>query len=217
MPEGVPIEEAYHTLLENRFNSTGSGRKYEFINFAVAGYSLIQYVTTIRRKVLEYSPDVILIGFCAANDSKLPNMENFKSPYKVKSEANGFFHFYSLEYLGNIYKTYYKKLRGRYSGYNADPEYVETQFAELAKISAEQRIPIVIAYIDNKAASADLIFVRESAQRYGFEFIDATVNFSREISEDHIIYLTDKHPNGKANIVLADTLYPILKSLSPFN
>lgn len=216
MPEGVPIEEAYHTLLEERFNALNNGEKYEFINFAVAGYSLIQYVTTIRRKVLEYKPDVILIGFCAANDSKLPNMDNFNRPYKVKSEANGFFHFYSLELLGNIYKTYYKKLRGRYSGYNADPQYVETQFAELSKISNENRIPIVIAYIDNKAASADLDLVRQSALRHGFEFIDGTVNFGAEISDQHIIYLTDKHPNGAANRILAETLYPALQKIEPF-
>lgn len=217
MPEGVPIEEAYHSLLEERFNAEGNGRKYEFINFGVAGYSLIQYVTTIRRKVLEYKPDVIFIGFCAANDSKLPNMDNFNRPYRVKSEANGFFHFYSLELLGNVYKTYYKKLRGRYSGYNADPEYVETQFTELAKISVESRIPVVIAYIDNKAASADLELVRESALRHGFEFIDGTINFAPEISNKHIIYLTDKHPNGAANRVIADTLYPALRTSGLFS
>ena len=216
MAEGVPIEEAYHSLLETRFNESGDPLNYEFINFGVAGYSLVQYLATIRRKVFAYSPDVILLAFCAANDSKLPNLDAFKRPYQVKPEVNGFIHFYSLELLGDVYKKNYNWLRGRYSGDNADPVYVDEQFKELSAIVSAAQIPLIVAYIDNKAASTDLEMVRSSAERYGFEFIDATINFSKEISKSHIIYLTDRHPNGAANRVFADTLYPALRASPSF-
>jgi len=208
MAEGVAIENAYHSLLEERFNQLDGDFKYEFINFGVAGYSLLQYVSTINKKVLQFKPDAILVGFCAANDSELPNMEVFKQPYKVKSERNGFFHFHSLELLGDIYKSYYKKLRGRIPGYDADLSYMDEKFKELAEISARHNVPILIAYIDNKAASIDFKHVSDIASKYQLEFVDATGNFTQDIQPEHIIYLTDRHPNAAANKILADNLYP---------
>jgi lysophospholipase L1-like esterase len=210
MAEGVAIEDAYHSILENRFNEEDPKKNYEFINFGVAGYSLVQYVSTIKRKVLEFKPNMILIGFCAANDSKKPNLEAFNKPYKVKPERNGFVYLYSMQLLGNIYQRNYKLFRGRLPGYNADPNYVDARFKELSEISEENNIPIVIAYIDNKAASADFNAMQDIAKKYGFEFIDATTNFSKELQPGHMIYLTDGHPNGAANKILADTLYPLL-------
>ncbi len=216
MGEGIAIEDAYHSLLEERFNAAGDGKKFDFINFGVAGYSFVQYLGTIRRKVAKFHPDMILMGFCAANDSKVPNMEAFTKPYVVKPTINGFFHFHSLELLGDIYKDHYKKFLGRYSGYNADEKYVDQQFSELAKLTAELNIPLVVAYIDNKGASSDLDMVKNAANKYGYEFIDGTVNFAHDLSSDHIIYLTDNHPNAAANRIFADTIFPALRSTSTF-
>ncbi len=212
MGEGIAIEDAYHTLLEERFNALGEKRDYEFINFGVAGYSLIQYVTMVQHKVLEYQPDLILIGFCAANDSKLPNLKAFTEPYRVKPTANGIFHLYSFELIGDGYKYFYKKLRDRHSGYNADPQYVETNFRNLSALTAAHQIPIVIAYIDNKAASTDFDMVRSAALRYGFDFIDGTVGFPEKVLPEYIIYKTDNHPNAAANRIFADSLFTELKN-----
>jgi len=213
MAEGVAQENAYHSLLENKFNTNQNQLKYEFINFGVAGYSLVQYVSTIKRKALTYKPDLILLAFCGANDSKLPNLDAFNRPYQVKSESNGFFHFYSFELLGNVYKKLYKQLLGRFPGYNADPVYVEGKFQELALISKENALPIVIAYIENKSASADFKLIQDLGQKYGLPVIDGTKNFPEELSPQHMIYLTDGHPNATANKILADNLYPELSTL----
>lgn len=211
MAEGVAIEDAYHSVLEQRLNALGDGRRYELINFGVAGYSLVQYSAVIRRRALDYDPDLILIGFCAANDSKLPNLEAFNRPYRVKPETNGFVHSYFLEHLGDIYKDGYKKIRGRRSGENADPDYVNREFAEMRRLVSTRGIPIVIAYIDNKTASLDRELVERAARANGFGYIDATKNFPESVIPAYAVSLTDAHPNAAANAVLADNIFPALR------
>lgn len=213
MAEGVAQENAYHSLIEEKLNQDRKELKYEFINFGVAGYSLVQYLSTIKRKVLNYKPDLILVAFCGANDSKLPNLEAFNKPYQVKSEGNGFFHFHSFELLGNVYKDLYKKLKGRVPGYNADANYVEGKFQELATISKENAVPVVIAFIENKSASTDYQLIQDLGKKYELQVIDGTKNFPKKLSTEHMIYLTDGHPNAAANKILAENLYPELSTL----
>ncbi len=207
MGEGVAAEDTYQALLEERFNAESNGQTYEFIDFGVSGYSLPQYIATIKHKAVRFQPDLIFIGFCAANDSKLPNMEAFNHPFIPKAAGNGFFNVYFFEHIGNIYKTIYHYLRNRKPGYNADEQYVNSQFLKLAELTTQHKIPVVLAYIDNKAPSADYSMVRTAAERVGFTFIDATSGFSSKINPEHIIYRTDSHPNGVANHIIADNLY----------
>ena len=51
VPSGVRVEDAYHTLLENRLNAGSRRTRYEVINFGVPGYALRQYREVIRSKV----------------------------------------------------------------------------------------------------------------------------------------------------------------------
>jgi len=211
MPEGVPIEDAWHSVLERRLKEEYPELNSEVINFGVAGYSLIQYRATIEKKALQFQPDAILIGFCGANDSAPPEMKNFKPPYKVKATKNGFFHMYSFELIGDVYKRYYKKFKGRYAGYDANEEYVESEFEKIALIAKKQRTPIVIAYIDNKQPSADFTMVESAAKRHGFYFLNGAQYFEKDINPEHIIYKTDRHPNAKANEIIAKALFEDLK------
>ena len=216
MGEGVSVEEIYHSVLEEKFNAVAKDSHFEFINFGVAGYSLPQYVATIRYKVAQFAPDLILIGFCAANDSEPPNFEAFKSPYKVLPPGTGFWRSYMFARVGDIYKRYYNILRHRQHGYNADLAFVDEQFKKLADLSHELKIPLLIAYIDNRAASSDLAPVQAAAAKYGFDFIDATGGFPEDRSTDHIIFLTDNHPNAVANRIMADSLFEQLATRDEF-
>jgi len=216
MGEGVPIEDVYHSVLEERFNAVSKKSRFEFINFGVSGYSLPQYIATIRYKVPQFEPDLILIGFCAANDSEPPNFDAFKTTYQVLPEGNGFFRSHLFARIGDIYKRYYNILRDRHPGYDADLPYVDEQFKQLANLSAELKIPVLIAYIDNRGASSDLEPVQKTAAKYGFDFINATDGFAKERSTEHIIYLTDNHPNAAANKIMAESLFRQLATREAF-
>lgn len=52
MPTGAAIEKAWHSILEKKLNSRPRKQKYEFINFAVAGYKPLQSITLLKEKAL---------------------------------------------------------------------------------------------------------------------------------------------------------------------
>ena len=66
----VPLKDTFWTLLEQRLRDcTGAEeRRVEVINFGVSGYSTAQALLTLRTRVWAFNPDLILLGFFAAND-----------------------------------------------------------------------------------------------------------------------------------------------------
>jgi hypothetical protein len=63
---GVSYQETYSHQLEEWLNVHGrrrgmdSGRRYEVLNFAVAAYSPLQRLETLRRKALAFHPDLVI-------------------------------------------------------------------------------------------------------------------------------------------------------------
>ena len=65
---GVTFQETYSHQLEEWLNWHGrrvgidSGRRYEVLNFAVAAYSPLQRLETLRRKALPFHPDLVIFS-----------------------------------------------------------------------------------------------------------------------------------------------------------
>lgn len=66
----VPLENAFWKLLESKLQSCEAlgGRQVEVINFGVSGYGTAQELITLRQKVWDYAPDVVLLAFTTNND-----------------------------------------------------------------------------------------------------------------------------------------------------
>jgi len=67
----VPMEQTFWSVMEQKLNDECpalAGKKVEVINFGVAGYGTAQELITLRRKVWEYSPDVVLLLVTPYND-----------------------------------------------------------------------------------------------------------------------------------------------------
>jgi len=60
LPAGVEIEDAFHSLLEERLSAERAPTRYEFINFAVGMYRPSQALATLERRALDYAPDLVL-------------------------------------------------------------------------------------------------------------------------------------------------------------
>ncbi len=58
---GVTHEDEFTTLLQDKIPGS------EVLNFGVHGYGPVQYYL-LRKKVLEFEPDAVVIGFCLGND-----------------------------------------------------------------------------------------------------------------------------------------------------
>jgi hypothetical protein len=67
----VPIEQTFWSKLERKLGNCDAvkGRKkVEVINFGVQGYGTAQELMMLRKKVWDYSPDIVVLAFFIGND-----------------------------------------------------------------------------------------------------------------------------------------------------
>ena len=66
----VPMEQTYWALMERRLKDCAAlrGRNVEVINFGVSGYGTAQELITLRRKVWDYQPDMVMLAMTTFND-----------------------------------------------------------------------------------------------------------------------------------------------------
>lgn len=66
----VPAESTFWSVAERRLQECAAlgGRKVEFINFGVSGFSTARELIMLRTHVRQYSPDVVVLLFTTGND-----------------------------------------------------------------------------------------------------------------------------------------------------
>ena len=67
----VPVEQTFWSKLERKLGNCEAvkGRKnVEVINFGVQGYGTAQELMMLRKKVWDYSPDIVILAFFIGND-----------------------------------------------------------------------------------------------------------------------------------------------------
>jgi hypothetical protein len=66
----VPMEQTFWWLLERELQECNAfpGKKIEVIDFGVSGYGTAQELLTLRQKVWDYSPDLVVLAFTTHND-----------------------------------------------------------------------------------------------------------------------------------------------------
>jgi hypothetical protein len=66
----LPMEQTFWSLLERKLQECNAfpGKKVEVINFGVSGYGTAQELMTLRQKVWDYSPDLVVLAFTTYND-----------------------------------------------------------------------------------------------------------------------------------------------------
>jgi hypothetical protein len=68
----VQMEDAWWAVMEQRLQNCEAvaGRKVEVINFGVAGFSTARELITLRRRVWQYAPDIVVLNLTTINDIK---------------------------------------------------------------------------------------------------------------------------------------------------
>ena len=66
----VPMEAAFWAVAEQRLQGCAAvgGRRVEVINFGVSGFSTARELITLRRRVWQYSPDIVVLLVTTSND-----------------------------------------------------------------------------------------------------------------------------------------------------
>ena len=66
----VPVEQAFWAVMEQRLQESGSipGKQIEVLNFGVSGYGTANELLTLRERVWDYGPDIVLLAVTTNND-----------------------------------------------------------------------------------------------------------------------------------------------------
>jgi hypothetical protein len=66
----VPMGQTFWSELEHKLQECDAfaGKQVEVINFGVSGYGTAQELMTVRQKVWDYSPDIVLLALSTLND-----------------------------------------------------------------------------------------------------------------------------------------------------
>jgi hypothetical protein len=66
----VDVRDTFCRVMENELNACGAfhGKKAEVLNFGVAGYATVQELLTLRNRVWDFEPDMVLLAFLPGND-----------------------------------------------------------------------------------------------------------------------------------------------------
>lgn len=220
MPAGVDINDAFHTILENRLNKESSDISYEFINYGVGGYDPNQYLATLKYRGLAYDPDLVL--FCLSSPIvSFYSEKHYGEVYKVKPKTYPFFEsfFIRLTKINKIYIYFEGKHRERineikHQGHTESERLKKLKniFLRLREISKTRSIPICIVILQSNVRhekKCEEIMVL--ASKFGLYAVNTTPAFRGTKKSEFYIYKIDKHPNAKANKIFADVIYTYLK------
>ena len=211
MPSGVALEDAYHSILEDRLNRESPGRSHEFINFGVGGYATKNKLATLRRKVLEYRPDLILF---VLDGTKLADETGTKRRFVPKERETNFFQSFAWQLflksplvasLSNDRESYLEKQRKSLAK-------LDGELQELAEISRAHSTPICVVELDHDPSSARLAeAVGDLVRKNGLHFANTVPAFAGVRFRDSSVDPLDPHPNPAAHRIFAQALYDDLK------
>jgi hypothetical protein len=99
----LPLETTFPKLLESRLNAVSPG-KYEVLNFSVTGYNSFQEEIVLKKKVLQFEPDIVILAYVHNDDDYtdgLGDLAREMSPYSLGSRL----HSRLISYLLNWYEV----------------------------------------------------------------------------------------------------------------
>lgn len=194
-PMGVAIEDAYHSLLEDRCNAAMQAGRCEFINFAVGGYSLADYLAVLRQRALAYDPDHVLVGIYLGNDLLIADRGTFQPK---RTHFNSYVRLWAFRALTIPLQ---ERRIANHQNRQYDLGRIEAIFAEFASIGEQRQLPFTLAVLRRIAGrhAAEFDIVVRAAERHGFHLIDTAPAFEGVDFEDTLVHRFNPHPNAAAH------------------
>ncbi|MEO5579112.1 MAG: SGNH/GDSL hydrolase family protein [Gemmatimonadaceae bacterium] len=215
MGAGVKDDETYEALVEERLNREHAGEKYsryELLNFAVGGYSLLQQNLVVRDRIFRFEPDILLFATHPGETRRSTEVISREINQRMARGAA------LPPVLADIQRragidssTKRAEVRRRVrSGKFA----VEVQSLVYREMVAECRrrnvIPVwllvpTLADDDSDAGIADV------ARRAGFVVLSIAESYTGRNEAELTVSASDFHPNPSGHRLLAEQLYEELR------
>lgn len=221
---GVPIQDAYHTLLENKLNlaSAHNGIRYEVINAGVTGYTSYQGLRLYELIGVKYSPDIVTF-YLGANDQKKTFCLNDKQimqhdvPTMIKAKMESSFLLKSHSY--RILRTLIVNSFKIENSIGKDVPRVKVSdfklnILELNRLCKEHgSLLIMISFPCNKTNDVTLLYKREMesiSKQYNIPLVSIPEMSDESPLDNNIFFLDSIHPNQLGHQRIMERLYDCL-------
>lgn len=229
--QGIEEQERFSNLLEGRLNQ--GGKRYEVLNFGVAGTSTTHQIKILKDVVEEFDPDFVLLQWFANDvegDQKISTVSGV--PLLPSATLRTALHRHSALYyvlevqwaalqqrLG-LTKGYEESIRERFrDSSNTSSREAEASLAEFVRESRERSLPVgmvLFSLMDKGPQSLVFDFLVERVvafcDRERIECLDMREPIRRTDRGNLTLNRFDTHPNAEANRIAAEEL---LKRFGP--
>ncbi|MBN1355725.1 SGNH/GDSL hydrolase family protein [bacterium] len=215
MAYGVPHKDNYHSLLEQRLNSPDSALVFEFLNFAVGGYGLPQYVAMLEHKALPFDPDMIMVGVYLNDFLALALQTEGKENSKSFLRIPPMLQCYLWKFLAS--RTFSRDRLGGSGRLSGDPEQqihsimimAERYFHRISETGIRRRIPVAVLLLSHMATEETLNYFKAAGRIHlpGVNIIPAWKPFIGHSAQEFRIHPFDSHPNAEAHRMFASAVY----------
>jgi len=213
MPSGVEPDKAWHALIEDSLTSGADAPVFEVINFGVEMYGLREILGTIRHKVLEWDPDLILVAVTPYTMSLIwePDDAPQALPARAYPALDSYAYLAAQKLLG-FKGDPPANDRKRFADDAEAPEKAEQlqrAIRELGEIRARAGVPVVIVFLGfyplPDSFRAD---ISKHVQQAGVSAIFADGIFPQDFRamERYQVSLFDRHPNEAGHALIAEYL-----------
>jgi hypothetical protein len=220
LPVGVEIEDAFHSLLEERCSREGAPGRCEFLNFAVGMHGPSQFLAMLRQRALAFEPDLVLLSVTAmAAPRMLADFREVPPRDVLRLVAPG-------GPRSFLVKLIQSRLGLGRSGFAASPEVfpapvpeAQQVVAKLGEISRERGLPVVVVRLeyDPRPPTALERTLEARVLEEGMLYLDTRAAFRGMRPREFWIHELDPHPNRRAHAIFAAVLEEFLRSRGLFS
>lgn len=222
---GLHPEDAYPDRLERRLGDLVSEREFEVVNWSKPGWSTDEEWHSIRNRLEEWSPDLLILGF-VFNDPELTGMPaNEQQALMVRppeGDLGGWLYRHSRVVSGFHDALENRRVRERlvayYHGLFEDPDgwrKCHRALRELAKRARSMRIPflVVVFPIFDSQLDGDYRYhelheiMRKVTERLRIPVLDLLPAYQGiDANRLALVPFTDAHPSELAHRIAADEI-----------
>src|SRR5687768_1212124 len=210
----VKVEESFESILEARLNTDAPRaplRRYEILNFAVGGYSVLQNAVVAEQKAFTFAPNAIVVGLKELDFGRGLDIlvgavrRGAPMPYPEIQEK--------LRGAGVTRDMSDLELRGRIKPLVPDIlQWSLEHIGRLASARGVRAIALVLPRPDPEPGDAQIERdLATWASQAGFSVIRLDGVFSGQPLDSIRIPPPDGHPNARGHRLIADRLYEALR------
>lgn len=212
LPSGVEIEEAFHSVLEQRLAGDRSPVSYEFINFSVGAYGPRQVLAMLQLRAMAYEPDLVLFTVTKLSMPLLRSAWDRPLPPHIDLEPR---HAFCESFFFELLKVRLGQTQVdiRQPQRPIGRERITSVIDKLGDFSRTTGVPVVVIRLEHhdEPPSRLDVLVEEAIRAHGLYFLDTREAFGGTTAHDFYISELDPHPNAAAHAIFADVIAKFLR------